>query len=268
MLTPFPYYGSKQRVAEEIWRRFGDPRWYFEPFGGAGGCLMGRPHAGPHEAIGDVDCQIANFYRAIRFGGVEEVAKYADWPASQLDLTARYHWLREQRLRLQEGLKSDPCWFDAKAAGCFSYVLSNRYGSHSHTLSIERCAGTSRTGSYTEYLTELETRLRRVTIHHGSWVKIAKCAKRVSKRDSAAILLDPPYGYETGRTRNLYQHDSGTLAGIVHRWALAMVKVRPRLRMALCGMRREHDLPGWSFSDWRTNGGAEERIWFSPSCNP
>jgi ADP-ribosylglycohydrolase len=35
MRTPFPYFGSKSRIAPEIWQRFGDPGYYFEPFGGA-----------------------------------------------------------------------------------------------------------------------------------------------------------------------------------------------------------------------------------------
>ena len=48
MRTPFPYFGGKGRIAAEVWQRFGDPSYYFEPFGGALAVLLGRPTPGKY----------------------------------------------------------------------------------------------------------------------------------------------------------------------------------------------------------------------------
>ena len=102
MKPPFPYFGSKQRVAPAIWERFGDPSHYYEPFGGSLGTLLARPEPlsdlrQRYEYVGDADCQVTNFFRAAKLANPDELARLADWPASQLDLEARNYWLQERR---------------------------------------------------------------------------------------------------------------------------------------------------------------------------
>ncbi len=41
--APFPYFGGKSRVADEVWRRFGNPKTYVEPFCGSCAVLLARP---------------------------------------------------------------------------------------------------------------------------------------------------------------------------------------------------------------------------------
>ena len=41
--SPFPYFGGKRKVADEIWRRFGAVANYVEPFFGSGAVLLARP---------------------------------------------------------------------------------------------------------------------------------------------------------------------------------------------------------------------------------
>lgn len=41
--APFPWFGGKRKVAEEVWRRFGRVENYVEPFFGSGAVLLGRP---------------------------------------------------------------------------------------------------------------------------------------------------------------------------------------------------------------------------------
>lgn len=53
--APFPYFGGKSRIAQEVWRRFGDTPNYVEPFLGSGAVLLGRPHDPGMETVNDAD---------------------------------------------------------------------------------------------------------------------------------------------------------------------------------------------------------------------
>lgn len=66
--TPFPYFGSKKKVAEDIWKRFGKPRAYVEPFAGSLSVLLGRPEFSSPimETVNDADGLLANFWRAVK----------------------------------------------------------------------------------------------------------------------------------------------------------------------------------------------------------
>ena len=65
--APFPWFGGKSRVAAEVWRRFGNPHLYIEPFFGSGAVFLARPHkVRGQEIINDWDCQVFNFWRAVR----------------------------------------------------------------------------------------------------------------------------------------------------------------------------------------------------------
>jgi hypothetical protein len=91
-----------------------------------------------------------------------------------------------------------------------------------------------------------------------------------------AVLLDPPY--DTGRrSADLYSVDVAGLADQVREWAIANGD-NPRLRIALCGLEAEHEMPeGWEAVGWKTGGGygnqdggdganRQETVWFSPHC--
>jgi DNA adenine methylase len=64
--APFPWFGGKSRVADLVWERFGDPVNYVEPFFGSGAVLLGRPTPARTETVNDLDCFIANFWRAVQ----------------------------------------------------------------------------------------------------------------------------------------------------------------------------------------------------------
>lgn len=67
MKAPFPWFGGKSRVADLVWDRFGNVPNYVEPFAGSLAVLLNRPHAPGTETVNDLDCYLANFWRAIRF---------------------------------------------------------------------------------------------------------------------------------------------------------------------------------------------------------
>ena len=270
MKTPFPYFGSKSRIAPEVWQRFGDPSYYFEPFAGALGVLLGRPSPGKYEYVGDTDCLITNFFRAAKYGDSRELARLADWPTSQLDLEARTKWLRTQRPRLHRLVTDgDPHRHDLECAAWYAWVQSVRISVNGATIVLGQTAGVRRrSGSLEDYFIALTDRLKRVVIDHGDWTRIANAAGRVSQRADAAILLDPPYAYGTQRQKNLYAEDSADVSAYVRRWALARAATHPRLRIALCGFEGEHEMPStWEELPWWSRmGKGRDRIWFSPNC--
>jgi DNA adenine methylase len=269
MRTPFPYFGGKSRIAPEIWQRFGDPAYYFEPFGGALGVLLGRPNVGKYEYVGDIYCLITNFFRAAKYGNCRELARLVDWPTSQLDLEARTTWLKKQEPRLHNHLTDNPKWYDLECAAWYAWVQSVRISSNGATIVLGRTAGVRRQSENLEqYFAALANRLKNVVIDYGDWTRMTNAAKRNCKRADCAILLDPPYDHDTGRQKKLYVNDPPGLSAYVRRWALARAKTHPRLRIALCGFEGEHKMPcTWEELPWWSRMGCgKERIWFSPSC--
>ena len=54
--SPFPYFGGKRKVADQVWQRFGKVQNYVEPFAGSAAALFARPLPfSGNETINDVD---------------------------------------------------------------------------------------------------------------------------------------------------------------------------------------------------------------------
>jgi hypothetical protein len=128
MRAPFPYFGGKSRVADEVWDRLGDVPNYVEPFAGSLAVLLARPHAPRTETVNDADAYLCNFWRAIQ-ADPEAVACYADWPVNETDLEARHWWLVTTGKERLERLRWDADYFDAKAAGWWVWGLCAWIGS-------------------------------------------------------------------------------------------------------------------------------------------
>lgn len=120
--APFPWFGGKSRAASLIWERLGNVDNYVEPFFGSGAVLLGRPTPARSETVNDLDCYLANFWRAIT-AAPAEVAAHADWPVNEADLHARHLWLVRQG-EFRERMKTDPDYFDVKIAGWWVWGLS------------------------------------------------------------------------------------------------------------------------------------------------
>jgi hypothetical protein len=116
MKAPFPWFGGKSRIASQIWQAFGDVTNYVEPFAGSLAILLSRPHAPQTETVNDSDGLLVNFWRAVQ-ADPEAVAHAADWPVSELDLTARHLRLVARRSALTARMEADPSVYDAQLAG-------------------------------------------------------------------------------------------------------------------------------------------------------
>jgi hypothetical protein len=121
------YFGGKSRAAAAIWQRFGDVANYVEPFAGSLAVLLQRPHEPKTETVNDLDCYLANFWRALAADPMA-VAAAADWPVNEADLHARHLWL-VGRAEFRERMKADPDFYDVKIAGWWVWGICQWIGS-------------------------------------------------------------------------------------------------------------------------------------------
>ena len=115
MKAPFPWFGGKANVAPLVLERFGNVHNYVEPFFGSGAVLLNRTHLPSTETVNDLDCLVANFWRALRHEP-ESVAEHADNPVNEADQHARHLWLCSQE-EFRERMKTEPEFYDTKIAG-------------------------------------------------------------------------------------------------------------------------------------------------------
>jgi site-specific DNA-adenine methylase len=296
--APFPWFGGKRRVADIVWRHFGDVPNYVEPFAGSLAVLLCRPTAPGIETVNDADCYLANFWRALSHNP-EQVASFADWPVNEADLQARHKWLIEQEA-FRARMKADPDFYDPKIAGWWVWGLCSWIGSgwcRAESAQLPHLGagqGINRKLPHLKggrgvnrkhlgdagrdlagYFEQLADRLRRVRVACGDWSRVMGDSATFHN-GLTGVFLDPPYASARNMT---YSIDSSTVAHDVREWAIANGD-NPMLRIALCGYEGEHNMPeSWHVVKWKTQGGygsqannqgrenaAKERIWFSPHC--
>lgn len=284
--APFPWFGGKSRVAPLVWERFGNVPNYVEPFFGSGAVLLGRPHAPKTETVNDLDCYLANFWRALA-ADPEAVAVHADWPVNEADLLARHAWLvRQDGFRAK--MRSDPEYHDARVAGWWVWGLSVWTGggwcsgvlgeAKLPHLSTEGSGVAGRGQDIRGRLRALADRIRYTRVACGEWDRVLSFSV-TSYHGATGVFLDPPYGEDEHAVD--YAAGTGNVAAEVRAWAVENGD-NPLLRIALCGYAGEHDelwAAGWEAVRWKARGGygsqsngrgrenaARETIWFSPHC--
>lgn len=280
LVAPFPYFGGKRKIASVVWERFGEVTQYIEPFFGSGAVLLGAPKPANLEIVGDLDCMVANFWRAVT-SDYRRVARWMDYPVSHIDLCARKRWLKAKSGELEERL-ANPEWpGDHKAAGWWAWALAasirpNLYSSETELPNVTQpgkgflslgsrqtypsanpdIAWTSGGAAALQILQRLATRLERTRIIHAPWERILGRRKLPPK---TAVFLDPPYAAVEGVYREATQVASDVVA-----WA----RDNTHLRIALCAHEGDYDMPGWTVARWKRRDGGAECVWFSPACLP
>ena len=276
--APFPWFGGKSRAASLIWERFGEVANYVELFAGSLAVLLGRPSAPGTETVNDLDCNVANFWRAIQ-AAPDEVARWADWPVNEADLHARHRWLVSVLPAHRARMEHEPEYFDAKIAGWWVWGLCLWIGDgwcRSPSRKIPELGSGRGVHSATpvrDWFQKIQARLRHVRVACGDWSRVL--GDSVTWRHGlTGILLDPPYA--DGDME--YAAGADGVAVACAAWARENGDNR-QLRIALCGLEGEHDMPGWECVPWKARGGygsqrsdgsndnrKRERIWFSPHC--
>lgn len=302
--APFVWFGGKSKVAHIVWDHFGDVDNYVEPFAGSLAVLLGRPvhHQRNAETVNDLDRYICNFWRALQ-AAPDDVARHADWPVNETDLTARHIWLVNQGRESLDHLEGDPDYYDAKVAGWWVWGINAWIGSgwcsgrgcwnvdeFGAVVKVEK-AGVKRQRphlgdrgqgvnrkleSLSAYMQALADRLRGVRVCSGDWSRVVTNGA-LAYGDTVGVFLDPPYAADTGRDMTLYTHETDVSAA-VRQWAIDNGD-NTRYRIALCGYEGEHEMPeSWQCFSWKagpsykssngdqTGNRHRERIWFSPHC--
>lgn len=285
MKAPFPWFGGKSTVADAVWRRLGSPKQYIEPFCGSAAILLAAPAPASLEVIGDANCYVANFWRALKLQP-DAVIAAQEYPVSHIDLFARHRWLTEPtRVATLRDALLDPEWpGDAKIAGWWLWgqccwigsgwcdpgkgqrtVGAGTLGQIPYVSSPGQGVQAPTAGAVGDWMRSLAARLANVRVVHGDWTR---CLNNHYGEDKTAVFLDPPYlAFE-----KLYSDANSPVAAEVAAWA----REHAHLRVALCGHRGDYAMPGWSVAEWSraqaAYGGADtkdaECIWFSPGCLP
>jgi hypothetical protein len=291
--APFPWFGGKHTIADDVWKRLGNPTQYIEPFCGSAAMLWAAPKQSSLEVICDQNFYVANFWRCLKFQP-QAVYHWQDYPVSHVDLAARHRWLTDPKrtASLQQQL-SDAEWpGDAQVAGWWVWGQCCWIGSGWCESKIPHVSDAGRGvqskiphvsdagrgvqskiphvsdagRGVEEWFLNLAKRLERCRVLHGDW---SRCLNHHYGGKDTAIFFDPPYkGFE-----RLYHGGSKAplVANAVAEWCKAN---EDSARIALCGHAGDYALPGWQVLEWSrgrlTYGGsdttADECIWFSPGC--
>jgi protein gp37 len=295
MKAPFPWFGGKSRVGRQVWARFGDVRNYVEPFAGSLAVLLARESEPKIETVNDLDCWIANFWRALQ-SDPEGVAYWADWPVNEADLHARHMWL-VQRSEFRERMKTDPGHFDVKIAGWWVWGISQWIGSgwcskrpyltnhgggmgvHSQASTVVKRPRLARGGrGVVRQIPDLsgDSGAAGRGIHAsgksglGEWLydlssrlrRVRVCcgdwARIVGPAPTTCIATTGVFldpPYAVQERGDVYGEDSREVAHHVRDWAV-LNGDNPLLRIALCGYDGEHQMPAsWDVLAWKANGG-------------
>ncbi|HSN20085.1 MAG TPA: DNA adenine methylase [Usitatibacter sp.] len=304
--APFPYFGGKRHVVDEVWSRLGSPKQYIEPFCGSCAMLFGAREPASLEVVNDANGFLANFWRAVKHQP-GEVARAADYPVSHVDLGARHRWLMEQRDRLGAEMQ-DPHWpGDATVAGWWLWGQCSWIGSGwcdwfkaDDTGKVPHVGNAGRGIQATGQVPHVSNAGRGIQatgkVPHVSdagmgdllttggmaaWVWLHKLAARLERvrivHGEWSRCLNNHYGANDTAVfldppykafESLY--GAGHVATDVEAWA----RENAHLRVALCGHAGDYDLPGWELMPWSrphatysgTGTKGAEAIWFSPAC--
>lgn len=290
--APFPYQGGKSKPAPTVWRRFGQCSVYTEPFCGSLAMLWAAPRVHQLEVANDLNCYIANFWRAVKHDA-DAVWSWADQPVVHIELAARHKWLAQaDRVAALRDSLIDPDWpGDPKIAGWWvwgqgasigSWCMHEEKSYHGQYLGGMPNIGSRGQGVHGRRfaggreLRALQERLWKVRVTSVDWRQAVSFS--VVQKDGGfhAIFLDPVYKAYTAK----YLEADGSIAGQVEEWAREHGEL-PYARIALCGHVGDYDLPGWDVVRWsrpsttlgagiKGNKGTkdDEAIWFSPACLP
>ena len=313
--SPYPFFGTKKKVVHDLWRLFGDVKRYVEPFLGSAAMLLAKPKKNLLCVVNDKSRYISNFWRAVQ-EEPEEVWRWCDWPVSHADLEPRHVWLEQQplewlengnpdekellcRLRqLEEGLGTDPLWYDPKVAGWWCWGQScwvaggwctgkattqssprrpeatNGRGVHANRPFVSRKIGVQRAEiDWPGYFRSLQEILRPVIVCCGSWDLVTTNAVLDKSRSPVGVFLDPPYKVYGEGCYGRYH--SEMVSTNVRDWAVEAGRDR-RVKIMLCGYEGEHEMPNtWKVYTWDHDQGmnkghsnkGKERVWCSPGID-
>jgi DNA adenine methylase len=293
LVAPFPWFGGKRDVAEDVWAALGPCVNYVEPFFGSGAVLLARPGgAGRVETVNDANRYLANFWRAVA-AEPDAVAAHADWPVNEADLTARHWWLLTEGAARIARCDGDPDFHDAQVAGWWVWGACAWIGSG-------WCSGEGpwvwdggwlnrkmpHVGNAGQGLNRqmphvgdagqgLNRKMPHLSAGQGrsdfirSWlaslagrmrhVRVAcgdwsrVCGDSVTWRHGLTGVFLDP-PYGVEDRATVYSDDDRGVAAKARQWAIEAA-AHPLMRIVFAGYAGEHEFPGWRCVEWKARGG-------------
>jgi len=146
---------------------------YIEVFGGAGWVLFGKEPQDQLEVFNDVDSQLINLYRCIKFH-CSELQKELDWMLIS----------REQFFDCKEQIEMRGLT-DIQRAARFFLIVKISYGGDRKSFGTNK----KNLDHTIQYLSEIQQRLKGVVIENKDFENLIS----VYDRPTALFYLDPPY---------------------------------------------------------------------------
>ena len=287
--APFPYFGGKRRVAQEIWQRFGPNRRvvYVEPFAGSLAVLLANPTPCKVEIVTDTNGFVANFWRALKHDAMG-VISWADYPIIHQDLNARQLWLMDWATEHSNQINIDAEFYSTQAAGWWAWGAAlwiGRGWCDGTLLKAPHPHASSRAGVYIFPIEQLQSwflalseRLHDVMVFNTSWEKtltpnVLRQYQSLHTNWEVRILLDPPY--QSHRKKGLYssdwESDSNIAAVQSYQWAVEYGELS-NFRIAYCCHEGDFPVPdGWTayyrnLHGYQRQNPIRDCIMFSPAC--
>lgn len=232
MKPPLPYFGGKQRIAEQIVALFPEHEHYVEPYCGGLSVLLAKNPA-KIETINDLDQELVTFWRMVR-----------DRPA---DLLRVCEATPHSRVELAESRSTDGCDELETARRVWVHLTQSRAGLRTSTgwrfyldATATNRGMTGYLDGYRDRMPPAARRLARVSLECRDAIDVIS---DYGQMESTLLYVDPPYIPET-RTGGKYRHE---VDASHHLDLLAALNVC-RAHVALSGYASElyeSHLPGW-----------------------
>lgn len=171
------WIGGKKLLRKAILERFpAEVDRYIEVFGGAGWVLFGKKTGKDLEVFNDVDSNLINLYRCIKYH-CEELQKEMRW----LSIS------REQFFDCKSQLDARGLT-DIQRAARYLYIVKVSFGADRRSFGTNK----KNLANTIDYLPEVQERLKNVVIENKDFESLIK----TYDRNRALFYLDPPY-YKT-----------------------------------------------------------------------
>lgn len=196
MKPPFPYYGSKGRLAGRIVDLMPRHRVYVEPFAGSAAVLFSKAPA-PVEVINDLDRNVITFFRALRTREDDLIRALRFTPYSREEYAAAD--LADETIDDLERARR----FFVRATQGHNAAGSGGRAGWSNGIRAKHTDATATT-NLVDRLYELADRLRAVVVEHRDALEV------IAAHDSpdTVFYLDPPYLADTRRCGRDYAHEA------------------------------------------------------------
>lgn len=168
------WIGGKKVLRKAIIERFPNKfDRYIEVFGGAGWVLFGSDRHAKLEVFNDIDSNLINLYRCIKYH-CEEIQRELEWCLHSREMFYNY----KQQMNFT-GLT------DIQRAARYFIIIKNSFGADRYSFATAK----SNYAKKIEYMSEIKKRLENVVIENKNFSDLIK----VYDRPGALFYLDPPY---------------------------------------------------------------------------